>query len=60
MTVLPLPPPRTPLRSHVGANAALLAAAILANKYPEYGERLDALRAAQTAKVLDRPDPRLP
>ncbi len=41
-------------------NAALLAAAILANKYPEYGERLDALRAAQTAKVLDRPDPRLP
>ncbi len=39
-------------------NAALLAAAILANKYPEIGTRLAALRAAQTAKVLDRPDPR--
>jgi 5-(carboxyamino)imidazole ribonucleotide mutase len=39
-------------------NAALLAASILANKYPEFAARLDALRAAQTAKVLDRPDPR--
>ncbi len=39
-------------------NAALLAASILGNKYPEFAERLDALRAAQTAKVLDRPDPR--
>ena len=39
-------------------NAALLAAAILTNKYPEIGTRLAALRAAQTAKVLDRPDPR--
>ena len=39
-------------------NAALLAASILGNKYPEFAERLDALRTAQTAKVLDRPDPR--
>lgn len=39
-------------------NAALLAASILGNKYPEFAERLDALRAAQTTKVLERPDPR--
>jgi 5-(carboxyamino)imidazole ribonucleotide mutase len=39
-------------------NAALLAAAVLANKYPRIGERLDAHRAAQTAAVLEHPDPR--
>jgi 5-(carboxyamino)imidazole ribonucleotide mutase len=38
-------------------NAALLAAAILANKYPQTGTALEAYRAAQTAAVLDRPDP---
>lgn len=46
---------------HAGAtNAALLAAAILGNKYPDIAARVAAFRAAQTAKVLDRPDPRLP
>jgi 5-(carboxyamino)imidazole ribonucleotide mutase len=39
-------------------NAALLAAAILANKYPATAEALDKYRAAQTAQVLERPDPR--
>jgi 5-(carboxyamino)imidazole ribonucleotide mutase len=38
-------------------NAALLAAAILANKYPAVGTALEAYRAAQTAAVLDKPDP---
>src|SRR5450432_2686850 len=38
-------------------NAALLAAAILSNKYPEVRERLHAYRKAQTQKVLDHPDP---
>jgi len=38
-------------------NAALLAAAMLANKYPDYATALDAYRAAQTAAVLERPDP---
>ncbi len=38
-------------------NAALLAAAMLANKYPDYATALDAFRAAQTAAVLERPDP---
>ena len=38
-------------------NAALLAAAILANKYPEIREALRKFRAAQTAKVLATPDP---
>jgi len=38
-------------------NAALLAAAILANKYPEVRERLIAFRAKQTADVLEQPDP---
>lgn len=32
-------------------NAALLAVAILANKYPELGEKLEAYRAAQADKV---------
>jgi len=39
-------------------NAALLAAAILANKYPPIRERLHAYRAAQTETVLRTPDPR--
>jgi 5-(carboxyamino)imidazole ribonucleotide mutase len=41
-------------------NAALLAAAILANKYPAVATALDAFRAAQTNAVLERPDPRTP
>ncbi len=39
-------------------NAALLAAAILGAKHPEYREALRAYRDAQTARVLARPDPR--
>jgi 5-(carboxyamino)imidazole ribonucleotide mutase len=39
-------------------NAALLAAAILANKYPDISAALESYRAAQTAAVLERPDPR--
>ncbi len=39
-------------------NAALLAAAILANKYPAVRVALDAYRARQTAAVLADPDPR--
>jgi len=39
-------------------NAALFAAAILANKYPEVRERLIAFRAQQTKDVLAKPDPR--
>jgi 5-(carboxyamino)imidazole ribonucleotide mutase len=39
-------------------NAALLAAAILGNKYPEIAAAVDAYRAQQTATVLARPDPR--
>jgi 5-(carboxyamino)imidazole ribonucleotide mutase len=38
-------------------NAALLAAAILANKYPAVRERLLAFRAKQTQDVLEKPDP---
>jgi 5-(carboxyamino)imidazole ribonucleotide mutase len=38
-------------------NSALLAAAILANKYPLVRERLHAFRKAQTDKVLENPDP---
>lgn len=37
-------------------NAALLAAAILANNDPELAERLDAWRAAQTEAVADKPE----
>jgi 5-(carboxyamino)imidazole ribonucleotide mutase len=33
-------------------NAALLAIAVLGNKYPDYREKLRAYRAAQTEKVL--------
>jgi 5-(carboxyamino)imidazole ribonucleotide mutase len=38
-------------------NAALLAAAILANKHPEVREALDRFRDAQTERVLSHPDP---
>ena len=39
-------------------NAALLAAAMLGNKYPAIREAARAFRDRQTATVLDRPDPR--
>jgi len=39
-------------------NAALLAASILANKYPAIASALDKFRAEQTAQVLAHPDPR--
>jgi 5-(carboxyamino)imidazole ribonucleotide mutase len=39
-------------------NAALLAAAILGAKYPTVRAALHAYRAAQTARVLETPDPR--
>lgn len=39
-------------------NAALLAASIVGNKYPEYQQSLKAFRAKQTSNVLDNPDPR--
>ncbi len=39
-------------------NAALCAAAILANKHPAFGDALEAFRARQTAGVLETPDPR--
>ena len=39
-------------------NAALFAAAILANEFAEVRAALDAFRAAQTAAVLNKPDPR--
>lgn len=39
-------------------NAALLATAILANKYPQFREALHMFRTAQTQNVLDNPDPR--
>jgi 5-(carboxyamino)imidazole ribonucleotide mutase len=41
-------------------NAALFAAAILANEMPEVRASLDAFRDAQTAAVLNNPDPRQP
>ena len=40
------------------ANAALCAAAILANKHPAVAEALEAFRRDQTAAVLAHPDPR--
>jgi 5-(carboxyamino)imidazole ribonucleotide mutase len=40
-------------------NAALFAAAILANEHAEVRVALDAFRAAQTAAVLAKPDPRI-
>ena len=39
-------------------NAALLAAAILGNKYPAIHAALAAFREQQTERVLDQPDPR--
>jgi 5-(carboxyamino)imidazole ribonucleotide mutase len=36
----------------------LLAASILANKYPAIASALDKFRAEQTAQVLAHPDPR--
>jgi len=39
-------------------NAALCAAAILANKYPDISGALESFRERQTATVLDTPDPR--
>lgn len=39
-------------------NAALLAAAILAGKHPEFHGPLKAYRERQTRAVLDNPDPR--
>ncbi len=39
-------------------NAALLAAAILGNKYPQYREALRTYREQQTHTVLEQPDPR--
>jgi 5-(carboxyamino)imidazole ribonucleotide mutase len=41
-------------------NAALFAAAILANDHIEVRIALDAFRTAQTAAVLAKPDPRQP
>ena len=40
-------------------NAALLAVALLANKYPDIRENLMAFRRQQSDKVLADPDPRL-
>jgi len=39
-------------------NAALLAAAILGGKHPDYSKALITFRAAQTQTVLDNSDPR--
>lgn len=39
-------------------NAALLAAAIVANAHPEYKQALIDFRTQQTQSVLDNPDPR--
>ena len=39
-------------------NAALLAAALLGNKYPAIREAVRAFRAQQTEQVLSQPDPR--
>jgi 5-(carboxyamino)imidazole ribonucleotide mutase len=42
------------------ANAALCAAAILANKHPTVAGALEGFRERQTAGVLGNPDPRAP
>jgi 5-(carboxyamino)imidazole ribonucleotide mutase len=42
------------------SNAALCAAAILANKHPAIATALEAFRERQTAGVLAQPDPRAP
>lgn len=39
-------------------NAALFAAALLANKHPDVAESLETFRRTQTAGVLANPDPR--
>lgn len=39
-------------------NAALLAAAIVANRHPEFREPLRRFRQEQTRQVLEHPDPR--
>lgn len=39
-------------------NAALLAASILAIKYPEYAEALEQFRKRQTDAIINDPDPR--
>lgn len=39
-------------------NAALLAAAIIANKHPQYLAAIEKYRSEQTAKVLANPNPR--
>ncbi|MCQ8115818.1 MULTISPECIES: 5-(carboxyamino)imidazole ribonucleotide mutase [Methylomonas] len=39
-------------------NAALLAAAIISNKHPQYRPALDAYRQQQTDSVIATPDPR--
>ncbi|OHX37292.1 5-(carboxyamino)imidazole ribonucleotide mutase [Methylomonas sp. LWB] len=39
-------------------NAALLAAAIISNKHPQYRPALDAYRRQQTDSVIATPDPR--
>jgi 5-(carboxyamino)imidazole ribonucleotide mutase len=39
-------------------NAALLATAILGNKYPQYRQALQKFRDEQTQAVLSQPDPR--
>lgn len=39
-------------------NAALLAAAMLGNKYPDIRDALKAYRVAQTERVLDNPNPK--
>jgi 5-(carboxyamino)imidazole ribonucleotide mutase len=39
-------------------NAALLAAAILGSKYPQFREALRRYREAQAQSVIDHPDPR--
>jgi 5-(carboxyamino)imidazole ribonucleotide mutase len=39
-------------------NAALFAAALLANEFADVRVALDTFRAAQTAAVLNKPDPR--
>ena len=41
-------------------NAALFAAAMLGNKYPEIRENLRRYRQRQTQSVLDNPDPQIP
>jgi 5-(carboxyamino)imidazole ribonucleotide mutase len=41
-------------------NAALLAAAMLGNKYPSVRQALESFRANQTQTVLDHPDPSEP